>query len=43
VPDKDHKDIVTGDYAHNRFVPELVPDLRETIAKAGYTMVKLKE
>jgi len=34
VPDKDHKDIVTGDYAHKRFVPELAPDLRETIAQA---------
>jgi hypothetical protein len=34
VPDEDRKKIVTGDYAHDRFVSELVPDLRETIAKA---------
>jgi len=34
VPDEDRKDAVTGDYAYDRFVPELVPDLRETIAQA---------
>jgi hypothetical protein len=34
VPDEDHKDVVTGDYAHDRFVPELAPDFRETIAQA---------
>jgi hypothetical protein len=34
VPDEDHKDAVTGDYAHDRFIPELAPDLRETIAQA---------
>lgn len=34
MPDEDHKEIVTGDYAHDRFAPELGPDLRETIAQA---------
>lgn len=34
MPDEGQKEIVTGDYAHDRFAPELVPDLRETIAQA---------
>jgi hypothetical protein len=34
VPDEDHKEIVTGGYNHDRFAPELTPDLRETIAQA---------
>ncbi len=34
MPDKDYKKNVTGDYAHDRYVTELAPDLRETIAQA---------
>lgn len=34
MPGEDGKEIVTNDNAHDRFVPELVPDLRETIAQA---------
>lgn len=34
MPDEDHEDAVTGDYAHNRFTPKLAPDLRETVAQA---------
>jgi hypothetical protein len=34
VPDEDHKEIITGDYTHDRFASKLVPDLRETIAQA---------
>jgi hypothetical protein len=34
VPDEDHNEIVTGDYAQDRLAPELGPDLHETIAQA---------
>jgi hypothetical protein len=34
VPDEGLEEIVTGDYAQERFAPELAPDLRETIAQA---------
>jgi hypothetical protein len=34
VSDEDHKNTVSGDYARDKFVPELVPGLRETIAQA---------
>lgn len=34
MPDEDHNEIVTDDYAHDRFAPELDSDLRETIAQA---------
>jgi hypothetical protein len=34
LPDEDDKDTVSGHYAHDRFVPQLVPSLRENIAQA---------
>jgi len=34
MPDEDDKEIVTGDYTRDRFIPELTPDLRESIAQA---------
>jgi DNA invertase Pin-like site-specific DNA recombinase len=34
VPDEDHKEIVSSDYANDEVITELRPDLREIIAQA---------